>query len=49
MKFKRLLFLLVFATLPTFAYQQQGFTSYQENGDAVDFVCTSQCVLVLDA
>lgn len=48
MKFKRLLFLLFFVTLPTFAYQQQGFSSYQENGSTVDFVCTSQCVLVLD-
>ena len=49
MRYKRLLLLLVFAVLPTFAYQQQGFSNYQEHGKWVDFVCTGQCVLVLDA
>ena len=49
MKFKRLLFLFVFFAVPTFAYQQQGFSNYQENGAAVDFVCTNQCAILLDA
>ncbi|MBU0626402.1 hypothetical protein KKH82_03060 [Patescibacteria group bacterium] len=33
----------------TFAYQQQGFTSYQEDyGNKIDFACESQCVVLLE-
>ncbi len=43
---------IVFATLvvsytTAHAYQQQGFSSYTENGATVDFSCTSQCLLLL--
>jgi len=48
MKFKWLLFLLLFVWLPTFAaYQQQGFIQFQELDGNVDFVCTGQCVAVI--
>ena len=47
MKCKRLLFFLVLAAFPTFAYQQQWFSTYQEYGDTVDFSCTNQCVMLV--
>lgn len=47
MKFKRLLLLLVFAALPTFAYQQQGFSQYQESDGNMNFVCTGQCFALM--
>lgn len=49
MKLKRLLLLSLLVASPSFAYQQQGFSNYQENGSTVDFVCENQCVLVLDS
>ena len=48
MKFKRLLVLLVFFALPSFAaYQQQGFTQFQELDGNINFVCDSQCFALL--
>ena len=48
MKFKRLLVLLVFFALPSFAaYQQQGFTQFQELDGNVNFSCTDQCFVLV--
>jgi len=48
MKLKRLLLLLVFAAFPSFAaYQQQGFSNYQELDGQVNFVCTGQCFVLI--
>lgn len=47
MKLKRLLFLLVFVALPSFAYEQQGFSGYQEVWWKLNFLCESQCFVLL--
>ncbi len=47
MKFKRLLLLLVFAALPTFAYQQQWFSQFQALDGNMNFTCTGQCIAVI--
>ncbi len=47
MKLKRLLFLLLFLALPSFAYEQQWFSGYQEMWDKVSFLCESQCFVLL--
>ncbi|MCX6824778.1 MAG: hypothetical protein NTY80_01005 [candidate division SR1 bacterium] len=48
MKLKRLLLLLAFTTFPSFAaYQQQGFSQFQELDGNINFSCTSQCVAVI--
>lgn len=45
---KRLLFLLLLVGLPTFAaYQQQGFSQFQELDGNVNFVCTAQCFALI--
>ena len=44
MKIKRLVVLLLFAVFPSFAaYQQQGFSQFQELDGNMNFVCDSQC------
>lgn len=48
MKLKRLLFLLLFAAFPSFAaYQQQGFSQFQELDGNMNFVCTGQCFALI--
>ncbi|HBB03992.1 TPA: hypothetical protein DCZ39_03800 [Patescibacteria group bacterium] len=48
MKLKRLLLLFVFAALPSFAaYEQQGFSQFQELDGNIDFTCTGQCFALL--
>lgn len=48
MKFKRLLLLLIFAAFPSFAeYQQQWFSQFQELDGNINFVCESQCVVLV--
>ncbi|MEI7562607.1 MAG: hypothetical protein WCJ39_02600 [bacterium] len=48
MGYKKWILLPLFLfSLPAFAYQQQGFSNYQENGSQISFTCTNQCVLVV--
>ena len=48
MKLKRLLFLFLFAAFPSFAaYQQQGFSQFQELDGNMNFVCTGQCFALI--
>jgi hypothetical protein len=47
MKKKWLLFLLIFFSFPAFAYQQQGFSKYQESLPGFSFSCENQCVALI--
>lgn len=42
------LFLIVIFFQWTYAYQQQGFSQFTENGSTIQFSCPSQCVILLD-